>query len=110
MKQVEISEVEISEAEIVEAEISGKVISYTFTTPPEWLVARTDYSPWSKGKPKLWQEVERFYNEAAPEVNDGSAIEPLTEEDRLALRLFACWLYHWEKAGTGRTARRWHVL
>lgn len=67
--------------------------------PPAWLIARSDYSPWSKGRQKIWHRVEGFYQDSAPAVCDEPSECQLSEEDTLARRLLGCWLYHWESAG-----------
>lgn len=74
--------------------------SYSFTSPPQWLTARSDYSPWlSNGRQKAWHCVEGIYHNSAPDVRDEPNLDQLSEEDILARKLFSCWLYHWKAAG-----------
>ena len=78
---------------------------YSFAVPPAWLLSRRDYTPWSEGRQKAFHQVEGFYRASAPSVCDNPGACRLTEDDRLALKLFTCWLYHWESAGPSADGR-----
>lgn len=73
----------------------------SFSEPPKWLLAKTEFQPWQTGKSKIWGRVESYYKGAGRKVFDnGPAV--ISESDRIANRLFVCWLYHWETAGIDR--------
>lgn len=80
--------------------------TYSLTTPPDWLRARSDYSPWSEGRQKIWRCVDGFFRDSAPDVYDEPGERRLSEEDILTLRLLNCWLHHWTSAGTEADGER----
>lgn len=76
-------------------------VFYTLKQPPQWLLEHPDHVPWKEGKEKLFRHLVDWYFRYIVDLSDQSE-HKLSEDDFLAVRLFTCWIYHWEMAGKDR--------
>lgn len=73
---------------------------YALAACPNWLRTRDDYDPWeTKGRAYFSKRLDDWQSDYSSKVFDSSA-RAAESKTTLVEKMFSCWIFHWESAGT----------